>query len=84
MMIQSFSIPLKLIRKRLLSTKKLKKNFHPYDRSTPLEPQVIREARDVGVSVFGPIKHLDEVEDHVVPGSGADVPLRVYIPANAV
>jgi acetyl esterase/lipase len=44
------------------------------------EPQVIRDARDAGLSVFGPIKHLDEVQDRVVSGSDADVSLRVYIP----
>ena len=44
------------------------------------EPQVIRDARDAGFSVFGPIKHLDDVEDRVISGSDTDVPLRVYIP----
>jgi acetyl esterase/lipase len=44
------------------------------------EPQVIRDARDAGHSVFGPIKHLDEVEDRVIPGSDTDVNLRIYIP----
>ena len=43
-------------------------------------PQVIRDARDAGLSVFGPVKHLEEVEDRVVAGSEADVSLRVYIP----
>lgn len=47
-----------------------------------LEPQVIRDARDTGLSVFGPIKHLEGVEDRVVSGSDADVSLRVYIPEN--
>jgi len=47
-----------------------------------LEPQVIRDARDTGLSVFGPIKHLEGVEDRVVLGSDADVSLRVYIPEN--
>jgi acetyl esterase/lipase len=44
------------------------------------EPQVIRDARDAGFSVFGPIKHLDDVEDRVISGSDTDVPLRVYRP----
>jgi acetyl esterase/lipase len=47
-----------------------------------LEPQVIRDARDTGLSVFGPIKHFEGVEDRVVSGSDADVSLRVYIPEN--
>ncbi len=45
-----------------------------------LEPQVIRDARNAGLSVFGPIKHLDEVEDRVVSGFEADVSLRIYVP----
>lgn len=44
------------------------------------EPQVIRDARDAGFSVFGPIKHLDDVEDRVISDSDTDVGLRVYIP----
>jgi acetyl esterase/lipase len=47
-----------------------------------LEPQVIRDAREAGLSVFGPIKHRDEVEDRVIPGLGAEIPLRVYVPDN--
>ncbi len=47
-----------------------------------LEPQVIRDAREAGLSVFGPIKHRDEVEDRVISGLDADVPLRVYVPEN--
>jgi len=45
-----------------------------------LEPQVIRDAREAGLSVFGPIKHRDEVEDRVIPGLDEDIPLRVYVP----
>jgi acetyl esterase/lipase len=44
------------------------------------EPQVIRDARDAGFSVFGPIKHLDDVDDRVISGLDTDVRLRVYIP----
>jgi len=44
------------------------------------ESQVIRDARDAGFSVFGPIKHLDDVEDRVITGLETDVALRVYIP----
>ena len=43
-------------------------------------PQVIRDARDTGHSVFGPIKHLEDVEDRVISGLDTDIPLRIYIP----
>ena len=43
-------------------------------------PQVIRDARGTGHSVFGPIKHLEDVEDRVISGLDTDIPLRVYIP----
>jgi hypothetical protein len=42
------------------------------------EPQVIRDARDTGFSVFGPIKHLDDVEDRVISGSDTDRGLSAY------
>ena len=44
------------------------------------EPQVIRDARNAGFSVFGPIKRLDDVDDRVISGLDTDVALRVYIP----
>jgi acetyl esterase len=44
------------------------------------EPQVIRDARAAGYSVFGPVKHLDEAQDRLVPGPAGDIPLRVFIP----
>ena len=44
------------------------------------EPQVIRDARDAGSSVFGPIIHLDDVQDRVISGTDTDVSLRVYAP----
>ena len=44
------------------------------------EPQVIRDARAAGHSVFGPIKHLDEAQDRTVPGPAGDIPIRVFIP----
>jgi acetyl esterase len=45
-----------------------------------LEPQVIRDAREAGYSVFGPIKQLEEAQDRLVPGSGGEIPIRVFIP----
>ena len=46
-------------------------------------PQVIRDARAAGNSVFGPIKHLDEARDRTVPGPAGDIPVRVFIPEKA-
>jgi acetyl esterase len=45
-----------------------------------LEPQIIRDARAAGHSIWGPIKRLEEAEDLVVPGSTGDVPVRVFRP----
>jgi len=44
------------------------------------EPQVIRDARAAGYSVFGPVKHLDQARSRFVPGPGGDIPVRVFIP----
>jgi acetyl esterase/lipase len=60
--------------------KKIEKELSSIRPLYTFEPQVIRDARDAGLSVFGPIKHFAEVEDRVVSGSEADVSLRVYIP----
>ena len=47
-----------------------------------LEPQIIRDARAAGHSIWGPIKRLKEAEDLVVQGSagGVPVPVRVFRP----
>ncbi len=47
------------------------------------EPQVIRDARAAGYSVFGPVKHLDEAQSRLVPGPAGDTPVRVFIPHKA-
>jgi acetyl esterase len=47
------------------------------------EPQVIRDARAAGYSVFGPIKHLDEARGRRVPGLAGDISLRVFVPDKA-
>ena len=47
------------------------------------QPQVIRDARAAGYSVFGPIKRLEEAQDRRVPGPAGDIPLRVFIPDKA-
>ncbi len=44
------------------------------------EPQVIRDARAAGYSVFGPVKHLDEAQNRLVKGPAGDIPVRVFIP----
>jgi len=48
------------------------------------EPQVIRDARAAGYSVFGPVKHLDEAWDRRIPGPAGDIALRVFVPDKAV
>jgi acetyl esterase/lipase len=45
-----------------------------------LPPQVIRDAREQGDSIWGPFKILDEVEERILKGSTADVPVRVFVP----
>jgi acetyl esterase/lipase len=47
------------------------------------EPQAIRDARAAGYSIFGPIKHLEEANDRMVPGSAGDIPIRVFLPDKA-
>jgi len=47
------------------------------------EPQIIRDARAAGNSVFGPIKRLDQAQDRTVPGPAGDIPIRVFIPEKA-
>lgn len=47
------------------------------------EPQAIREARAAGYSIFGPINHLEEAHDRMVPGPAGDIPIRVFIPDKA-
>lgn len=43
-------------------------------------PQVIRDARAAGYSVFGSVKHLDEAQNRLVKGPAGDIPVRVFIP----
>ncbi|UCF91219.1 MAG: alpha/beta hydrolase [Desulfobacterales bacterium] len=45
-----------------------------------LEPQVIRDAREAGQSIFGPIKRSDEARTRRVPGPAGEIPIRVFIP----
>jgi acetyl esterase/lipase len=45
-----------------------------------LPPQVIRDARERGDSIWGKYKMLDEVEERNLKGSTADVPVRVFVP----
>jgi acetyl esterase len=45
-----------------------------------LPPQEIRDQRESGNSIWGPIKRLDEAQDRVVPGPAGEVPIRVFVP----
>ena len=45
-----------------------------------LSPDIIRAAREQGMSVWGPFKVLDEVEEREIPGPAGPVAIRVHIP----
>ena len=45
-----------------------------------LPPQVIRDARERGESIWGPFKILDEVKERIIKGPAGDVPVRVFVP----
>jgi acetyl esterase/lipase len=45
-----------------------------------LPPQVIRDAREQGQSIWGPFKILAEVQERKLKGPSADVPVRVFVP----
>jgi acetyl esterase/lipase len=45
-----------------------------------LRPQVIRAARLAGKSIWGPIRHVAEVQDRIIAGPGGDLSLRVFVP----
>jgi len=45
-----------------------------------LPPQVIRDARERGESIWGPFKILDAVEERIIKGATGDVPVRVCVP----
>ena len=47
---------------------------------TELEPQVIRDAREAGESVFGPIVTVDEARWRTVPGRDGEIRVRVIEP----
>ncbi len=46
-------------------------------------PQVVREARAAGRSIFGPVVRLPEAEERAIPGRAGPIPLRVVRPARA-
>ena len=60
--------------------KKIEKELSSTQPLYTFAPQTIRDAREDGLSVFGPIKRLDGVENRVIAGLEGDVSLRVYIP----
>ncbi len=45
-----------------------------------LKPQEIRDQRESGESIWGPIVRLDEAQDRMIPGPGGDIRVRVFIP----
>jgi len=47
---------------------------------TTLEPPVIREARESGASLFGPIVRVDSATERQVPGPAGPITLRQFVP----
>jgi acetyl esterase len=45
-----------------------------------LPPQVVRDARREGRSVFGELKRLDHGETRTIPGPAGEIPLRIFRP----
>jgi acetyl esterase/lipase len=45
-----------------------------------LPPQVIRDAREQGDSIWGMYKIIDEVEERILKGPTTDVAVRVFVP----
>jgi len=43
-------------------------------------PQKIRDERESGKSIWGPIKRLDEAQDRLIPSPSGEVPVRVFVP----
>ncbi|MFH1488836.1 MAG: alpha/beta hydrolase [Pseudomonadota bacterium] len=43
-------------------------------------PQALREERESGKGLTGPITYLDEAEDRMVPGKDRDISVRVVVP----
>jgi acetyl esterase len=59
---------------------KVEKAFSELPPLHTLPPQVIRDAREKGQSIWGSFKILDEIEARKLKGSAADVPIRVLVP----
>lgn len=49
-------------------------------QQTSQTPQEIRDAREAGEGLFGPIVRLDMAEERPVPGPAGDIPTRVFVP----
>lgn len=43
-----------------------------------LEPAVVREARERGQSIWGPIECLERGESRTIPGPAGDLPVRIF------
>jgi acetyl esterase/lipase len=48
--------------------------------ATELPPQVIRDAREAGVSFFGPIVRVDWATERRIPGPAGEIILRQFVP----
>jgi len=44
-------------------------------------PQIVRERRAAGQSIFGPVVRLPDGEDRTIAGPGGPIPLRIFRPA---
>jgi acetyl esterase len=63
--------------------KKIEKELSSLPQLYTIKPQIIRNARAAGHSIWGPIKRLEEAEDLVIHSSAGDVPVRVFRPDQA-
>jgi acetyl esterase/lipase len=43
-------------------------------------PQQVRDVRESGKGIFGPIVRLDVAKDRTIPGPVGDLPLRIFVP----
>jgi len=59
---------------------KLEKILAKAPPSYTMPPQKIRNLREAGKSVWGPIKRLAEAQERTVPGPAGEVPVRIFLP----
>lgn len=58
----------------------LEKQYASMPHPTTQAPQQIRDDREAGGGLAGPIVHLDVAQERSIPGPAGDVPLRVFVP----